>query len=63
MAAIGDMTNDLAMLEIAGFAIAMGNAPDAVKGAVDAVTASNRDEGFARAVRDLVLPRAAGNPS
>ena len=62
MAAIGDMNNDLAMLEIAGFAIAMGNAPDAVKAAVDAVTASNRDDGFAQAVRELVLPRG-GNGS
>ncbi len=58
MAAIGDMANDLAMLEIAGFAIAMGNAPDGVKSAADAVTASNRDEGFAKAVRTLVLPQA-----
>ncbi len=58
MAAIGDMANDLAMLEIAGFSIAMGNAPDDVRSAADAVTASNRDEGFAKAVRDFVLPRA-----
>jgi Cof subfamily protein (haloacid dehalogenase superfamily) len=59
MAAIGDMANDLAMLEIAGYAIAMGNAPDSVKALVDDVTASNRDEGFAQAVTRLVLPRAA----
>ena len=59
MAAIGDMANDLAMLEIAGFAIAMGNAPDHVKSEADAVTASNGDEGFAKAVRDLVLPHAS----
>ena len=58
-AAIGDMVNDLAMLEIAGFSIAMGNAPDDVKAATDAVTASNDDEGFAKAIRDLVLPRAS----
>jgi hypothetical protein len=58
MAAIGDMANDLAMLEIAGYAIAMGNAPDGVKAKVDDVTASNRDEGFAKAVTNLVLPRA-----
>ncbi len=57
VAAIGDMSNDLAMLEIAGFSIAMGNAPDAVKAAADAVTASNREDGFAKAVRELVLPR------
>ena len=54
MAAIGDMSNDLAMLEIAGFSIAMGNAPDVVKRATDTVTASNADEGFAKAVRDLL---------
>ena len=59
MAAIGDMSNDLAMLEIAGFSIAMGNAPDAVRAKVDAVTASNREDGFAKAMRTLVLPRAA----
>lgn len=58
MAAIGDMPNDLAMLEIAGFSIAMGNAPQGMKEVVDAVTDSNRDEGFAKAVRTLVLPRA-----
>jgi Cof subfamily protein (haloacid dehalogenase superfamily) len=58
MAAIGDMSNDLAMLEIAGFAIAMGNAPDSVKAVVDAVTDSNRADGFAKAVTTLVLPRA-----
>ncbi len=57
IAAIGDMTNDLAMLEIAGYSIAMGNAPDAVKAAVDAVTASNREDGFAKAVREILLPR------
>jgi len=59
IAAIGDMANDLSMLDIAGFAIAMGNAPDNVKAGVDAVTASNRDDGFAKAVTNLVLPRAA----
>ncbi len=60
VAAIGDMPNDLAMLEIAGFSIAMGNAPAEVKAAVDAVTASNRDDGFAKAVRELVMPRTKG---
>ncbi len=59
IAAIGDMTNDIAMLDIAGFSIAMGNAPDSMKNSVDAVTASNREDGFAKAVMELVLPRAA----
>ncbi len=57
MAAIGDMRNDLAMLEIAGLAIAMGNAPDDVKAKADVVTGSNRDDGFAEAVRRFVLPQ------
>ena len=47
------------MLEIAGLSIAMGNAPDDVKAKSDEVTDSNRDEGFAHAVRRIVLPRAS----
>ena len=58
MAAIGDMANDLSMLEIAGFSIAMGNAPPNVKASCDAVTDSNQQEGFAKALRTLVMPRA-----
>jgi len=56
---IGDMTNDIAMFRVAGFAIAMGQAPDAVKAAAGAVTAANTDDGFAKAVASLVLPRLA----
>ena len=56
---IGDMTNDVAMFRVAGFAIAMGQAPDAVKAAAGAVTAANTDDGFAKAVISLVLPRLA----
>ena len=59
IAAIGDMTNDIAMLDIAGFSIAMGNAPDSMKNSVDAVTATNEQDGFAKAVTELVLPRVA----
>jgi len=57
-AVIGDMTNDIAMFKVAGFAVAMGQAPDAVKAEADAVTAPNTDDGFAKAVEDLILPRA-----
>ena len=57
---LGDMTNDIAMFRVAGFAIAMGQAPDAVKAAAQAVTRSNTEDGFAVAVRALVLPRLAG---
>ena len=57
---IGDMTNDVAMFRVAGFAVAMGQAPEAVKAEADAITAANTDEGFAKAVAALVLPRLAG---
>jgi Cof subfamily protein (haloacid dehalogenase superfamily) len=56
-AVIGDMSNDVAMFEVVGFSIAMGQAPDAVKARADAVTEANSAEGFAHAVERLVLPR------
>ncbi|MEJ0064454.1 MAG: HAD hydrolase family protein [Caulobacteraceae bacterium] len=56
------MTNDIAMFRVAGFAIAMGQSPDAVKAEARGLTATNTDDGFAKAVASLVLPRmvAAG---
>jgi hypothetical protein len=56
---IGDMPNDIAMFRVAGFAIAMGQAPDPVKAAAAAVTAADTADGFAKAVRAFVLPRLA----
>jgi Cof subfamily protein (haloacid dehalogenase superfamily) len=56
---IGDMTNDIAMFRVAGFAIAMGQGPDAVKALAGAVTAANTEDGFAKAVASIVLPRFA----
>ena len=56
---IGDMTNDVAMFRVAGFAIAMGQAPEAVQAEAGAVTAANTADGFAKAVAALVLPRFA----
>ena len=58
IAVIGDADNDVSMFEAAGFAIAMGNATDAVKAKADATTAGNNEEGFAQAVERLILPRA-----
>lgn len=55
IAAIGDMPNDILMFRESGFSIAMGNADEAVKAAADAVTDSNEDNGFARAVRRFLL--------
>jgi Cof subfamily protein (haloacid dehalogenase superfamily) len=56
---LGDMSNDVAMFRVAGFAIAMGQAPAAVQAAAQAVTGPNTADGFAEAVRTLVLPRLA----
>ena len=53
-AVIGDMFNDLSMFDVAGMAIAMGNAPDAVKARAQRMTRSNAEDGFAAAVDDLV---------
>jgi Cof subfamily protein (haloacid dehalogenase superfamily) len=59
LAVIGDMANDVSMFAEAGLAIAMGQAPEAVRAAANAVTAPNTEEGFAEAIRRYVLPRAA----
>ena len=56
-AVIGDMWNDVSMFDVAGFSVAMGQAPDGVKARADAITASNREEGFAHAIDTLILPR------
>jgi Cof subfamily protein (haloacid dehalogenase superfamily) len=61
-AVIGDMSNDLAMFRVAGFSIAMGEAPDEVKAQASATTAPNTDDGFAHAVTRLILPRADRSP-
>jgi Cof subfamily protein (haloacid dehalogenase superfamily) len=54
VATIGDMQNDLAMFRKSGLSIAMGNATDDVKKVATRVTASNEDEGFAKAI-DMIL--------
>jgi len=59
-AVIGDMTNDVAMFKVAGFSVVMGQSPPEVKAAADVVTRSNEDDGFAYAVRQFIVPRAAG---
>lgn len=67
IAAIGDGHNDVAMFERSGLSIAMGNASDAVKARANLVTASNADDGFATAVRQILLGspqrEAAGTPT
>lgn len=53
--AVGDSLNDLAMIKEAGLGVAMGNAQDMVKEAADWVTASNIEDGVAKAIRKWVL--------
>jgi Cof subfamily protein (haloacid dehalogenase superfamily)/HAD superfamily hydrolase (TIGR01509 family) len=55
IATVGDMPNDIHMLSIAGRGIAMGNANAEVKRAARHVTASNEEEGFARAIDTFIL--------
>jgi len=58
IATIGDMANDVDMFTRSGLAIAMGNAAPEVQGAADRVTTSNEDEGFARAMEELLRQRS-----
>lgn len=60
IATMGDMPNDVSMFQKSGFSIAMGNASDAVKAQASAVTDSNENEGFAKAVRRFILPPTTG---
>lgn len=54
VATIGDMENDLPMFGTSGLSFAMGNAADAIKQMATHVTASNEDEGFAKAVEAIM---------
>ncbi|HZP76428.1 MAG TPA: Cof-type HAD-IIB family hydrolase [Pseudolabrys sp.] len=56
---IGDMPNDTLMFRKSGLSIAMGQADDAVKAQARCVTASNREDGFAKAMEQFVLDGAA----
>ncbi len=55
-ATVGDMPNDVLMFARSGLSIAMGNADREVQRAARRVTASNEDEGFAKAIEQFVLP-------
>jgi Cof subfamily protein (haloacid dehalogenase superfamily) len=57
IATIGDMQNDLPMFRSSGLSFAMGNATDDVKKAANHVTASNEEEGFARAIEMILKAR------
>lgn len=53
--AIGDGANDLDMIEYAGVGVAMGNADVRLKAVANYVTASNTQDGAAKAIERFVL--------
>jgi Cof subfamily protein (haloacid dehalogenase superfamily) len=55
IATLGDMPNDVLMFEKSGVSIAMGNASAEVQASATYVTATNEDEGFAKAIEKFVL--------
>jgi Cof subfamily protein (haloacid dehalogenase superfamily) len=61
VAVIGDMQNDLPMFAKGGMSFAMGNAADDIKQRATHVTASNEEDGFAKAMDVLLKMEAAGS--
>jgi Cof subfamily protein (haloacid dehalogenase superfamily) len=59
IATLGDQLNDVLMFNRSGLSIAMGNASDEVQRQASYVTASNEDDGFAKAIEEIILPRVA----
>jgi HAD superfamily hydrolase (TIGR01484 family) len=57
--ALGDMPNDLPMLEWAGTSYAMANAHPTVRAAADQVAPTNDDDGVARVIEDLLDSRVS----
>lgn len=53
--AIGDNFNDLPMFEVAGFSVAVANAPEAIRQRADLVVPSNLDQGACVAIDTLIL--------
>jgi Cof subfamily protein (haloacid dehalogenase superfamily) len=63
IATLGDQPNDVLMFRRSGLSIAMGNASEEVQRQATYVTASNEDEGFAKAIEEHILPRAVAAPA
>ena len=53
--AFGDGENDISMLRMAGFGVAMENAEDHIKAVADHITVTNNEAGVAVALRKFVL--------
>jgi HAD superfamily hydrolase (TIGR01484 family) len=58
--AVGDMPNDLAMLDWAGIAVAVANAAPEVLEAADEVTSANTDDGVALLLERILARNGAG---
>jgi Cof subfamily protein (haloacid dehalogenase superfamily) len=58
VATIGDMENDLPMFANSRLSFAMGNAADEIKRHASHVTASNEEEGFAKAIEMILAGRS-----
>jgi Cof subfamily protein (haloacid dehalogenase superfamily) len=63
IATLGDQPNDVLMFKRSGISVAMGNASADVQHSATFVTASNQEEGFAKAMEEFILPRAAAAPA
>ena len=53
--AFGDSYNDESLLKTAGFGIAMANAVPPIRACADHITATNDDDGVAKAIWELIL--------
>ncbi len=61
--AIGDNVNDIEMLRWASVGVAMDNAPEKVKAAAKIIADHHDNDGAAKAIRDVILRGASGNPA
>ncbi|WP_250535073.1 HAD family hydrolase [Caballeronia sp. AZ10_KS36] len=57
VAVLGDMSNDIAMFDIAGTSIAMGQASEAVQRRASLVSSTNDEDGFAVGINALLSAR------
>lgn len=53
--AIGDKINDISMIKMAGFGVAMGNATEDVKEVADFITATNDEDGVAKVLEKILV--------
>ena len=57
MMVVGDSFNDISMMKIAGYAVAMGNAPKEIKQFCHTVTDTNENHGVAKAIEAVLADK------